>query len=161
MDRYLLFGGEEFHPLGGMSDFIKESNSIDDLIEIATKIIIDDNCLGVCASYPCCVWWHIYDIKTNKIVATSEHTAGNGNAIVYELVEDCDNCEWVKQPYSKDGIVLIVVKTQATQEEVESMTPSQFLQALDDIERRSKRETQVVLDSCPIQPLVYLEPYSI
>lgn len=56
VDRYLLFHGDDFYPLGGMKDFKKSSNCLISLKSISQKM-------------GCLEWAHIYDTKRGKIIS--------------------------------------------------------------------------------------------
>lgn len=72
MNRYLLFHGHNYYPLGGMEDFKKSSYKIDNLLLFILEM----------KAYE---WCHIYDCINNKIIFQSEDI-GNINEIKYSWV---------------------------------------------------------------------------
>jgi hypothetical protein len=68
-NRYWLFSGENYYPLGGMEDFIKASSNLDEI-----KSHID--------SLECDSWAHIYDYDENRIILYSKDV-GNYPASKY------------------------------------------------------------------------------
>jgi hypothetical protein len=57
MKKFLLFGGYNYYPLGGWSDFLSSSDTIE---EVQKKL---NNFSGD--------WWHIVDTSTGKIVKSN------------------------------------------------------------------------------------------
>lgn len=51
--RYLLFGGADYYPGGGMDDFIKSGDSIEELVRCAR---LED-------------WYQVVDHRTMRVVA--------------------------------------------------------------------------------------------
>ena len=53
--RFWLFAGDKYYPLGGIHDFVGDFDNKDDAIRAVTGRDID--------------WWHIVDTQNRKIVA--------------------------------------------------------------------------------------------
>ncbi|MEY8214938.1 MAG: hypothetical protein RPR97_10735 [Colwellia sp.] len=64
--RFLLFGSEEcFYAKGGANDYIVSGNSIDVLMNTANAYRRQNKI----------EWWHIFDTKTEKIIAGTKYQA--------------------------------------------------------------------------------------
>lgn len=63
-NRYLLFAGEEYHPLGGALDLLAP---YDDL----SKAVCDMHTI-LMSGHSSEDWWHVFDVIENKIVAESQ-----------------------------------------------------------------------------------------
>jgi len=62
MKRYALFGGENYHPSGGMDDLVATSDVFDELEAMAVNP-------GTRDKYGCRIeWWHIADMASGVIV---------------------------------------------------------------------------------------------
>lgn len=63
---YLVYGGYKFYPRGGHKDLIGSAHTVDEGIKFALE-------------YPdlkgleLCMWWHIVDTRTGKIVKDSDY----------------------------------------------------------------------------------------
>lgn len=57
--RYWLFHGDDYYPGGGMVDFKKRSDCLNDLLNFTNKMESHQ-------------WAHIYDIQTEKIIFESK-----------------------------------------------------------------------------------------
>jgi len=68
--RYILFGSEDFYyAQGGANDFIKTHDNKEELIELGKKMENESfRPAGV-------AWWHIFDIKEQKIIAGTKAQA--------------------------------------------------------------------------------------
>lgn len=51
---YLVFGGDNYYPMGGMEDYIGRANSLEDAM--------------ACGRDSGCDWWHVVDLATLEIV---------------------------------------------------------------------------------------------
>ena len=54
MKKYMLFGGDQYYPLGGMSDFIDSYDDTEKLLEHVRSEQFD--------------WWHVLDRRTMEFV---------------------------------------------------------------------------------------------
>ena len=81
MDRYILFHGQDFYPLGGMSDFKESSENLDDLLLFISKLEYTE-------------WAHIYDLKEKQIIFETQNLS--------DTIFQC-NFQWVNKEES-DGI---------------------------------------------------------
>lgn len=67
--RYMLFGGEQHYPGGGVNDLISIFDNVDDakkyLVDRGFKVLRDDGFYMGCTYIQ---WAHIYDVQTNSII---------------------------------------------------------------------------------------------
>jgi len=75
--RFWLFGGEVCYPLGGMSDFLKDMNSLEMAGAVGRArarkgIKYLDGEEELADGEVLVQWWHVYDSQTGKIAARSD-----------------------------------------------------------------------------------------
>lgn len=80
----MLFGGPIYYSSGGMRDFIKGSNSLNDLFDFLRNNKRDSEILENGDNWELepieIQWWHIYNIESERIECKSEKDAyGNWN----------------------------------------------------------------------------------
>ena len=74
MNRYILFHGDYYYPLGGMEDFKKSSNVLEELLPFLSEMKIYE-------------WAHIYDCNEKKIILQS-----------IDIINGCDyQYKWVSK----------------------------------------------------------------
>lgn len=56
MERYILFGGDQYYPSGGVGDMQGAYSTVDEAVEDS----------GGEDGYD---WWHVFDVETRKVVA--------------------------------------------------------------------------------------------
>lgn len=61
MDRFLLFGGDQYYPAGGWQDYKGSFETLTDALRGAAGNLRDTD-TGTWD------WWHIVDLSTNQIV---------------------------------------------------------------------------------------------
>ena len=64
---YLVFGGDEYYPAGGFYDYIGSGVTIDDALAAVND---ESDRLHAEIGYGL-EWWHVVDVATMKIVASS------------------------------------------------------------------------------------------
>lgn len=62
---YMLFSGYNYYAKGGMNDFIEMSESKEKLLKIALQLCTAKNEEHEGLEYE---WWHIFCLKTGKVV---------------------------------------------------------------------------------------------
>lgn len=62
MDRYLVFGGTNYYPSGGMNDFKRSFASFEMALGYSRAIVDLDSTS----------WSHVYDLNEKKIVAENK-----------------------------------------------------------------------------------------
>ena len=61
--KYLLFGGQDYYPLGGGHDFIRAGDDLDEL-KIEAEVFLDE----YENDWETPDWCHIFDTKSNSVV---------------------------------------------------------------------------------------------
>lgn len=74
MQRYLLFVGDEFYPLGGMLDFRYDSDSI-------------QGCKSYYLNFEFYQWAHIWDSHQRKIILKCENLRDDFSEVNYQWSE--------------------------------------------------------------------------
>jgi len=64
---YLIFGGDNYYPAGGFYDYIGSAVTIDDAL---AAVVDESDRLHADVGYGL-EWWHVVDVATMTIVASS------------------------------------------------------------------------------------------
>ena len=76
--KYLLFGGADHYPHGGIGDLIHKSDSLPKLLSYLNSL--DRQTID---------WWHIYNMTTTKIIAASDnYEPHDQHTLFYEYYDD-------------------------------------------------------------------------
>ena len=65
--RFLLLGGDDYYPGGGMFDFVASYDSLEEAVSWAVKPT--DKQAGEPYKWHFLEWWHIWDCQINAVVA--------------------------------------------------------------------------------------------
>ncbi len=57
--RYLVFGGKEYYPAGGMDDLVATFDDLNQAVARMRELMEPDQRDGYCK----CDWCHVYDVK--------------------------------------------------------------------------------------------------
>ena len=65
---YILFGGDDYYPGGGLADYRGKYNTLDEAVTAAKTKEFENTW----SAMKLCEWWHVLDCDSWQIVAKSE-----------------------------------------------------------------------------------------
>lgn len=65
--RYLVFGGQEYYPAGGMDDFVASFDDLEQAVARMRQLNEPDKW-----GYRSCEWCHVYDVQEGTTLQLSD-----------------------------------------------------------------------------------------